>query len=45
MGNKVFKTIRYAVREVFKKKNCDKAVRLTAWVDPPPRPHEAVRKM
>ena len=26
------------------KKNCEKAVRLTAWVDPP-RPHEAVRKM
>ena len=26
------------------KKNCEKAVRLTAWVDPPPSP-EAVRKM
>ena len=24
------------LREGFKKKNCEKAVRLTAWVDPPP---------
>ena len=32
------------VREEIKKKNGKKAVRLTAWVDPPPSP-EAVRKM
>ena len=31
------------LREVIKK-NWKKAVRLTAWVDPPPSP-EAVRKM
>ena len=34
-----------AVREVFKKKNGKKAVRLTAWVDPPSPSPEAVRKM
>ena len=33
------------VREVFKKKNAYKAVRLTAWVDPPLPSPEAVRKM
>ena len=33
------------LREVFKKKNGKKAVRLTAWVDPPPPSPEAVRKM
>ena len=27
------------------KKNCEKAVRLTAWVDPPLPSPEAVRKM
>ena len=27
------------------KKNCEKAVRLTAWVDPPSPSPEAVRKM
>ena len=33
------------LREGFKKKNCEKAVRLTAWVDPPLPSPEAVRKM
>ena len=34
------------IREAVKKKNCEKAVRLTTWVDPPPPPSpEAVRKM
>ena len=34
------------VTEGLKKNNCEKAVRLTAWVDPPPLPSpEAVRKM
>ena len=33
------------IREGFKKKNCEKAVRLTAWVDPPLPSPEAVRKM
>ena len=33
------------LREVFKKKNGKKAVRLTAWVDPPSPSPEAVRKM
>ena len=32
-------------REGFKKKNSYKAVRLTAWVDPPSPSPEAVRKM
>ena len=35
----------HKVREVFKKKNVYKAVRLTAWVDPPSPSPEAVRKM
>ena len=34
-----------SLREVFKKKNVYKAVRLTAWVDPPSPSPEAVRKM
>ena len=34
----------FCLREVIKKKNGKKAVRLTAWVDPPPSP-EAVNKM
>ena len=33
------------IREVIKKKNGKKAVRLTAWVDPSPPSPEAVRKM
>ena len=33
------------IREGLKKKNCEKAVRLTAWVDPPLPSPEAVRKM
>ena len=33
------------VREGFKKKNCEKAVRLTDGVDPPLPSPEAVRKM
>ena len=33
------------LREVIKKKNGKKAVRLTAWVDPPSPSPEAVRKM
>ena len=33
------------LREGVKKKNCEKAVRLTAWVDPPLPSPEAVRKM
>ena len=32
-------------REAFNKKNWKKAVRLTAWVDPPLPSPEAVRKM
>ena len=35
----------YRVREAVKKKNCEKAVRLPTWVDPPPPSPEAVRKM
>ena len=37
--------VSFFVREGFKKKNCEKAVRLTAWVDPPLPSPEAVRKM
>ena len=33
------------LREVIKKKNGKKAVRLTAWVDPPLPSPEAVKKM
>ena len=39
-----FKSLTF-LREVFKKKNVYKAVRLTAWVDPPSPSPEAVRKM
>ena len=35
----------FRLREVIKKKNGKKAVRLTAWVDPPLPSPEAVRKM
>ena len=45
--NEERKKLHCHLREVIKK-NCEKAVRLTAWVDlppSPPRPHEAVRKM
>ena len=35
----------FCIREGFKKKNWEKVVRLTAWVDPPLPSHKAVRKM
>ena len=35
----------FSVREVIKKKNGKKAVRLTAWVAPSPPSPEAVKKM
>ena len=40
-----FKTLNCELREGVKKKNWEKAVRLTAWVDPPLPSPEAVRKM